>query len=449
MICRVLIIDTGDLEGSTILGDVCARKSWQVERWNFEAVPARTLRSGVGVLVAVAVSRTNRALRLLEWLKKNPTPAPTLAVVPEATDSETLCDTIRVVDDFVLWPAHSQEIHFRIMRLLGGAIDSGPREEKTEPAYRAANLVGSDPTFLETLRQLPDFARSEAPVLITGETGTGKEICARAIHHLGPRRDRPFIPVDCASIPEHLFENELFGHVSGAYTDARSDQQGLVAMAEGGSLLLDEIDSMPLGVQAKLLRFLQEYTYKSLGAASFARSNVRIIAATNRPIEACMREGRFRGDLYFRLNVLRLELPPLRQRRGDIAALAQHFLSLLSPPTGQHKSFSVAALHKLAGYEWPGNVRELFNIVQRALVVSSGPQILTNHICLPTYDRLDEDVSEGFRAARQRNIESFERAYVENLLHKNQGNITRAAEAAHKDRRAFGRLVKKYGIARV
>jgi DNA-binding NtrC family response regulator len=283
-------------------------------------------------------------------------------------------------------------------------------------------------------------------VLITGETGTGKEMCARAIHHLGPRRDRPFIPVDCASIPENLFENELFGHARGAYTHADGNQKGLVALAEGGTLLLDEIDTMPVTVQAKLLRFLQEHSYKPLGAERFARSDVRIIAATNRSIEERLRDGRFRADLYFRLNVLRLELPPLRERRSDIAPLAKHFLSLLAAASGTSKSFTPAALHKLWGYEWPGNIRELFNIVQRALVLSTGNQILPCHICLPNVESLEENPAGGFRQARLRNIQTFERHYVEDLLRRNQGNITRAARAANKDRRAFGRLVKKYDI---
>lgn len=444
---RLLIIDAGDPEASANLGDLLVHGSWQVERRALEQVRPHDLRRSRSLIVAVALSQANRATELWDWLRHNPIPTPALAVLPETVDGETLRIATQAVDDFVLWPIRAEEIHFRVTRLLGVFV---PDTElagvgNDEPA-RPTDLIGGDPRFSDVLRQLPAFGKSEAPVLITGETGTGKEMCARAIHHLGPRRDRPFIPVDCASIPESLFENELFGHARGAYTHAQSDQKGLVALAEGGTLLLDEIDTMPVTVQAKLLRFLQEHSYKPLGAERFARSDVRIIAATNRSIEERVRDGRFRADLYFRLNVLRLELPPLRDRRGDIAPLARHFLSLLASTGGASKSFTPAALQKLWGYEWPGNIRELFNIVQRALVLSTGSQILPCHIGLPTVETLEENPPSGFREARLRNIQIFERHYVEDILRRNQGNISRAARAARKDRRAFGRLVKKYDI---
>jgi len=444
---RLLIIDAGDPEASANLGDLLVHGSWQVERRALEQVRPHDLRRSGSLIVAVALSQANRATQLWDWLRHNPIPTPALAVLPETVDGETLRIATQAVDDFVLWPVRAEEIHFRVTRLLGGFVpDTELAGGGNEEPARPTDLIGGDPRFSEALRQLPAFGKSEAPVLITGETGTGKEMCARAIHHLGSRRDRPFIPVDCASIPENLFENELFGHARGAYTHAQSDQRGLVALAEGGTLLLDEIDTIPVTVQAKLLRFLQEHNYKPLGAERFARSDVRIIAATNRSIEERLRDGRFRADLYFRLNVLRLELPPLRDRRGDIAPLARHFLSLLNGPGGSSKSFTPAVLEKLWSYEWPGNIRELFNIVQRALVLSTGSQILPCHICLPAVETHEENLHSGFREARLRNIQTFERHYVEDILRRNQGNITRAARAARKDRRAFGRLVKKYDI---
>jgi len=203
-------------------------------------------------------------------------------------------------------------------------------------------------------------------------------------------------------------------------------------MAEGGTLFLDEADAMDLGTQAKLLRFLQDGTYKPLGADRFKRSNVRVIAATNRNVEDLLRKGEFRSDLYYRLNVLRLDLPPLRERRGDIGLLVQHFLSSLSSPC----------------YDWPGNVRELFNVVQRAFLFAEGPQILPCHIPVPLSVEPPES-SSRFNDARARTIEAFERRYLEEMIRKHNGNVTRAAREAGKERRSFGRMIKKYGLSRV
>ena len=206
-----------------------------------------------------------------------------------------------------------------------------------------AQLMGQDPAFVATLEAIPLLAASLAPVLLSGETGTGKELCARAIHHLSRREGFPSIPVECGALPDHLAENEIFGHVRGTFTDAHADQKGLAAMAEGGTLVLDEIDSLSLAAQAKLLRFLEDGACHALRADSFTRANVRVIAATNRDLESCVREKQFRSDLYFRLNVLQLRLPPLRDRRGDISVLARHFLASCSAATGvRPKSFSPA-----------------------------------------------------------------------------------------------------------
>src|SRR5581483_9901617 len=181
------------------------------------------------------------------------------------------------------------------------------------------------------------------------------------------RRNQAFVPVDCGAIPDHLFENELFGHVRGAYTDARGDQRGLAAMAEGGTLFLDEIDALSLAAQAKLLRFLQDRQYKALGAERYTQSDIKLVAATNGRLEEQVAEKRFRQDLYFRLHVLRLDLPPLRERPGDIVLLAEHFLALHSQP-GERRSFTPAALEQMRAHSWPGNVRELLHTVQHAIV---------------------------------------------------------------------------------
>jgi transcriptional regulator with GAF, ATPase, and Fis domain len=277
--------------------------------------------------------------------------------------------------------------------------------------------------------------------------------------------------VDCSALPDHLFENELFGHARGAYTDAHGDQKGLAELADKGTLFLDEIDSLSISAQAKLLRFLQEQTYKPLGAERFVRVNVRVIIATNCVLERLLIEQRFRRDLYFRLNVLRLQLPPLRERRNDVGLLASHFLKLTAlPDRRSRKSFSAAALRKMASYHWPGNIRELFNVVQRAAICCKGPQILPRDIFLAEGSEHRQVVTRGpdrrctyvpilagdskapsrtLQQARAEAIGQVERSFIVALLRKHQGNITRAAQEAGKDRRAFGRLVKKYRINRL
>lgn len=440
-----LLADTDLTACSSRLGGL----RWERIPWRDDAPPRLDDRHA-NLFLLEASQRSERASKLLDWLTRQAFVAPAFAVLPDQLDDDLLQAASRSLDDFVLWPARLQELRERLGRLLRRAnhnLESAQGRLSAEFGLR--NLVGRDPAFLATVERLPRIAQAEGNVAITGETGTGKEICARAIHHLSARRHAPFIAVDCGAFPESLFENELFGHAAGAFTDARADQRGLAALAEGGVLFLDEIDALSLALQSKLLRFLEERTYKPLGAERFRRADVRVIAASNRDIEACVRAGRFRGDLYFRLNVLRVNLPPLRERRGDIAVLAQHFLESHPPgPGARPRSFAPSALRKLTLHHWPGNVRELLNIVQRALVFCEGPVIHADDLELSLPTNEGEARAGGFREARAEALARFERAYVEELLGKHAGNITRAAREARKERRAFGRLVKKLGLPR-
>jgi two-component system, NtrC family, response regulator GlrR len=385
--------------------------------------------------------------RLREWCRTTRV----LAVLPEEPGDAVLNAASGTADDFIVLPLRPGELQRRVARLLG--TDQPEIEAVRDKLTRElglAQLLGQHPLFVDAIGRIPRLAAADAPVLLLGETGTGKELCARAIHHLSSRSGFPFIPVDCGALPDHLAENELFGHTRGAFTDAHSEQKGLAGMAEGGTLFLDEIDSLSLAVQAKLLRFLEERTYRALGADRFTRSNTRVLAASNRDLEACVREKQFRSDLYFRLNVLQLRLPALRERKGDVPLLARHFLEQFSRGAGMGagpRSFSPGALRALEEYSWPGNVRELSNMVQRAVVLGAGPQIFAGDIPLgQPAERAP--VRTTFREARARAVADFERRYVEEMLQKHQGNVTHAARAAHKDRRAFGRLVKKYAVDR-
>jgi DNA-binding NtrC family response regulator len=407
------------------------------------------LDSHTQLILAQTAPDVEKTMFFFEWLQKNYIQTPVLAILPEAPADGVLGTVAQVVDDFLLCPLREDELKLRVAKFLvphSNVCDELLLTLGKEMAL--ARIAGKHPSFQKALEQARLFGASNAAVLITGETGTGKELFAHAIHSLSSARDGGFIPVDCGAIPDHLAENELFGHRRGAFTDANSDQKGLAAMADGGTLFLDEIDSLSLANQAKLLRFLQEGSYRALGSDRFTKVNVRIIAATNRCLEEAVREKEFRSDLYFRLSVLRMNLPSLRERYGDVPLLARHFLE--SESQGPGKSLSSAAMRKLENHSWPGNVRELFNVIQRAVVCSSGRQIMPEHIVLA--DEAPGQVGalslhQNLKAAKRQMIEEFERGYIEELLARHQGNVTRAAREAGKERRAFGRLVKKYSIA--
>lgn len=446
---RVLIIDHGAASGGPgCEGFLPSGEGYECKLWD-SFVPETLRHSPAKLILAYASPSTDKVARFFEWLRQNPVNIPTLAILPEVSDPESLQNIAAVIDDFVFVPLREKELELRIQRILGAQSIARLPHNRLQQHMGLKNLVGAHVLFLCALEKVPLFAASNAPVLITGETGTGKELFAHAIHSLSQRRGGPFIPVDCGSLPEQLTENELFGHCRGAFTDAHSEQKGLVGMANGGTLFLDEVDALSAANQAKLLRFLQEGTYRQLGADSFTRSNARILAATNRNIEQCVKQKVFRADLYFRLNVLLLELPALRQRHGDVSLLAQHFLE--SECKGAHaegKFFASTALRKLERYHWPGNARELLNTVQRAALCAGGRQIKAEDILLSAQSNEQETISQAgtFQVAKQQTIEKFERNYVEELLARHRGNITQAAREAGKERRAFGRLIKKYGI---
>ncbi len=401
------------------------------------------------VLLAVPGQGADAVVRLIALLESPPPRPPVIAVLP-SIPGDCLFETVALrADDFLVWrPDCLQELRHRILRMLACA-SHGTASRLTE-SLALARLVGRDVSFLATLQKIPVIARTEGTVLIVGETGTGKELCARAVHHLSPRRTMPFVPVDCGALPEQLVENELFGHVRGAFTDAHREHGGLVKMAEGGTLFLDEIDSLAQSAQAKILRLLEDRTFRPLGADRFVSADVRIVAATSADLAQLVHEKRFRSDLYFRLNVLPLRIPPLRERAGDVPLLARHFVDQVCAEARlPRKTLAPSALEKLVHHEWPGNVRELFNAVQHAVFLTEGPLILADQLPGSPGAAATNLAATSFSGAKARAIETFERSYIEALLRKHAGNITRCARDAKKDRRAFGRLVKKYNIDRI
>jgi DNA-binding NtrC family response regulator len=300
------------------------------------------------------------------------------------------------------------------------------------------HIVGESPAFVALIQQIPAIARYDVSVLIFGETGTGKEVFARAIHYRSPRAGKPFVPVNCGAIPVDLLENEFFGHESGAFTSANSSRHGVIKEAEGGTLFLDEVDSLPPLAQVKLLRFLQDGQFRPLGSASICSANVRIIAASNANFSEALVSGRFRKDLYYRLNVLTLKLPTLQEREDDIILLARHFLAKYSNKYDTPaREFSPAALEKLLYHSWPGNVRELENVIQRAVVLANEVTIQADHICIGDTGK-NKLESQSFQQRKVQVVHEFEQNYVRRLLLIYKGNITRAAQGAGKDAERFG-----------
>jgi DNA-binding NtrC family response regulator len=334
---------------------------------------------------------------------------------------------------------------------LGRAIGHRELQEKVKVLSQAADratqfedLIGASPAMQKLYDQLGRVADTETSILITGESGTGKELVARSLHSRSRRREKPFVPVNCAALPDTLLESELFGHAKGAFTDARSDRKGLFAQAEGGTLFLDEIGEMPLTMQPKLLRALEESKVRPVGSDREVPFDARIVTATNRDLESAVEESRFREDLFFRINVIQLDMPPLRSRGTDVLLLAQHFLALFAARAGKEvEGLSDAIAEMLLNYSWPGNVRELRNVIERAVALTRFSKLAA------------EDLPEKIREYRSSQvfiggedpselvpIEEVERRYIEHVLNAVDGNKTVAARILGLDRKTLYRKLK-------
>ena len=354
--------------------------------------------------------------------------------------------------DFLSDQFDVEELTARLCRLLpaprgpGAPTECGGRPAQPPSSHAAlSRLVGAGPAFMRQLSRIPVMAGCDAGVLVLGETGTGKELFAQAIHYLSARASKPWVAVNCGALPADLVEDELFGHAKGAYTTAMAAREGLVREAEGGSLFLDDVDCLPLSAQAKLLRFLQESEYRLIGANAVRHADVRVIAASNQSLRGLVERGGFRADLYYRLNVLSLNLPALRDRVEDVVPLACHFARLASRRFAKRvDGIGADAQARLLAHDWPGNVRELRHVIERAVLLSEGESLCAADIEVDAAG--GGDGAESFRDAKARVVDRFERSYLEGLLAANQGNVTRAACAAKKNRRALFELIRKHGI---
>lgn len=356
--------------------------------------------------------------------------------------------------DYILKPYTSKDLEEVTRR----AFEEGERQDLLPSLARAKHtmreIVGQSAAIQAVLNLVSKVARTDANILIYGESGTGKELVARAIHHHSQRAGKPFVPVDCVSMPDALLESELFGHERGAFTGAHTAKSGLFEVAHGGTVFLDEVSGMSHTLQSRLLRVLQERQFRRVGGTRYIDIDVRVIAASNRDLEEAQKKGEFREDLYYRLNVIPIVLPPLREREGDVEVLAREFLQRFMQQhrtdTGIIPTFEPAAVAALTGYPWPGNVRELQNVIERAAALADGPVIRLEH--LPSGLRLapsgDSSSGEGgsYKQVKQEVVRSFERSFLLELLQRHRWHMGHAAQEAGVDRKTIERMVKRHGL---
>jgi transcriptional regulator with PAS, ATPase and Fis domain len=311
--------------------------------------------------------------------------------------------------------------------------------------YGLSQILGKSRAVCDIHDKIKRVSSFNVNVLISGESGTGKELVARAIHYLGPRAGKPFIPVNCGAIPENLFENELFGHVKGAFTGAGCEQTGLVKEAEGGTLFLDEIGTISQYIQVKLLRLLENSEYKPLGKSRCLKADLRIIAATNMPLTNLVNNGSFRDDLYYRLNVVYFHIPPLRERLEDIPILTDHFVNKYSKKYNRPDiKISTEALGALVSHPWKGNIRELENMLQSLIIMSESNLIPINRIQAQTIEPTRN--RQTLKTAKTKAINAFEKNYLIRILTDHRGNVARAAIESGKGRTALWNLIKKHNL---
>lgn len=427
---REVIVDAGEIQFRTEL--ITGRSQ------NHDSDPVLVF------LILPKLGLVQQGSLLIESIKKQCPRVAIILVIEDCNLAETLELLQQGASDFLTPPLRAADTLPRTLRLLEQLRQREDVFETLKERIGLQQLIGNSANFLAEIKKIPLIAKCDKRVLIGGETGTGKEMCARAIHYLSPRVGKPFVPVNCGAIPTELVENELFGHERGAFTGAHTARAGLIEEAEGGTLFLDEIDCLPPMAQVKLLRFLQEKEYRRLGSSKVRHADVRVITATNRSLEQAVQNGSLRQDLYYRLNVVSIMLPPLRERREDIPSLVPYFLAKYANEIhAQAKTIAAEAIQKLTFYKWPGNVRELEHTIERAVMFSKSACISADEIVLP--DQTPQTV-DSFQQAKAKCVNQFERDYLQNLLISYDGNISKAAQAARKNRRAFWELIRKHNI---
>ena len=357
--------------------------------------------------------------------------------------------------DFVQKPFETDEFLIvieRALKLRRVRMENRALKQMLDTRFRFENIIGNSEAISQVFDLIRKISNTPANVLITGESGTGKELVARCIHANSKRSHKPFVPLNCGGLPENLVESELFGHAEGAFTDAKQNRAGLIEHAKGGTFFLDEIGELPMHLQVKFLRVLEDHKIRRLGSNEEIEIDIRLISATNQNIEALIKKGKFREDLFYRLNTFEIHLPPLRDRQGDIQLLVHHFLNYFAEISEKAiQGISTEAMDVLCEYTWPGNVRELMHVMERAVVLSDADTIqledLPENLITQTEDIIGSAQTDlPFQDAKDAVIENFERAFIDRLLKAHNGNVSRAARQNGMNRHRLQRLISKYAI---
>jgi two-component system response regulator AtoC len=442
---HLLIVDD-DPVTVNLLKEVLSKEGYDVATaLSGEEAITRGLKDLFDIVITDVRMGDKDGMEVLRSFKKI-TPETTVIMITAFGSIETAIEAIREgAFDYISKPFKLDEIKFTIRRALEQKrlIQENKfyRQELLDK-YQFKNVIGRTPQMFEVYKTIAKVADTKSTVLLYGERGTGKELIARSIHYNSHRNDRPFIPVDCASLAETLIESELFGHIRGAFTGALSTKRGLFEEADGGTLFLDEVGNLSLSMQAKLLRFLQEHEIKRVGGTNSIKVDVRVIAATNKNLEPLVKDGNFREDLFDRLNVVSITLPPLRERKEDIPLLAAHYLQRFSEENRKNIShISPEALEILIGYSWPGNVRELEHTIERAAIFSIHPIILPEDLPRKIFEEAQGTTFQ--LPGKPLPLQEVEKKYVLKVLEQTKGNKRKAAEILGIDRTTLYRILKK------
>jgi two-component system response regulator PilR (NtrC family)/two-component system response regulator HydG len=431
------------------------RESLEEEGYRVEAAAGgragveRVRQGGIDLVVSDVKMPDLDGLDMLREIKAV-SPSPHVITITAFGSIDTAIRAVKLgAFDYITKPFDVDQLILSVQKALAERAlrsEVARLREEVQRSYRWGNIIGRSAAMQEVFALIRRLAGSSANALVTGASGTGKELVAKAIHFNSPRRERPFVPINCAAIPDTLLESELFGYKRGAFTDARTDRAGIFVEADGGTIFLDEIAELSPALQAKLLRVLQEGEIRPLGAARSEKVDVRVVAATNKDLETRLESGAFRQDLYYRLNVIHIHLPDLRDRPEDVLPLAEHFLSRSAAKAGKDiRAFHESAKKALCGYGWPGNVRELENVVERAVALADGPLVRDDELPALVRERRATDTDDlGAAIARGLTLDELERQYIQRVLAAEGGNKTRAAQRLGLDRKTLYRKLEEY-----
>ena len=455
MSAHILIVDDDEVS-CNLFGETLEKEGYLVDQAHSGAEALSLLRDGSHDLLIIDVRMPGITGLEVTRTAHERFPYLPIIVMTAFGSMETAVEAIHEgAFDFISKPMNLEELRKTVARALAqrGLRDRAWQNKESKGAEPAGNFIGKSPAVVEVYKTVARVAPTKSAVLILGESGTGKERIAQAIHQHSPRAAQPFVAVDCGALTESLLESEIFGHVRGSFTGAVADKKGVFEEAEGGTCFLDEIGDISPNMQAKLLRVLQEHEVRRVGGKDWMKVDVRVIAATNRNLADLVRQGTFRQDLYYRLNVVAIHLPPLRERVEDIPLLAGHFLKRYSQESGKSvTAISDRAMELLCAYSWPGNIRELENTMEQAVVLSNQPVLTPDDLPVTTRDHavstsMDCPPPNGqFLFPDNPTLEEVKKRYVLHVLSRNQGNISRTARVLNIDRRSLYRMLARYKI---